>query len=283
LSIQKTEALIGDQLELTLQINTPSGTTWVNTEAVPADTVAAIDVVRTGEAQQSNSGSYTQFLKTWTIAVFDTGLIRIPPMPVVLQNALGTDTQYTNDIPLMISGVADSLGLAPIKPIIREPAKLSDYLVYVVIGGVLLLLVILAVIYRRRRPKKKEIIEIRDEKPPYVIALEELDALEREKLWQQGLIKEYHSRMNHIMRTYLERRYGIPALESTSSEIMGQLRKNDLSEDLLQQVREVMEVEDLIKFAKAEPPIDIHAQYLEFARSLILRTKDEFQKTEVNG
>jgi len=283
LSIQKTQALIGDQLELTLQINTPSSSQWANPDVVPADTVDVIEVVATGDVRQSVDGDYTQYLKTWTIAVFDTGVIRVPPMPIILQNALGSDTQYTNDIPLIISGVADSLGLAPIKPIIREPAKFSDYLVYII--GVLAfgLLIILAILYRRRKPKVKEVIEIRDEKPAHTIALEQLDALEREKLWQQGLIKEYHSRMNHIMRTYLEQRYRIPALESTSTEIMKDLREMELRDDLLQQIREVMEVEDLIKFAKAEPPVDIHAQYLDFARSLILQTKVDSQIPSVNA
>ncbi|HLF64793.1 MAG TPA: hypothetical protein VI603_13610 [Saprospiraceae bacterium] len=277
LSIERTQALIGDQLVLTLQINTPSGTEWVNADVMPADTVAAVEVASIGEVQQTTTGSYTQFLKTWTIAVFDTGLIRVPAMPVILQSSLGMDTQYTNDIPLLIAGVTDSLGLAPIKPIQREPAKLSDYLAYIVVAIVLCVLAIFAVMYRRRKPKQKNVIEIRDEKPAHVLALEQLDALEREKLWQQGLIKEYHSRMNYIMRTYLERRYRIPALESTSGEIMSHLRQINLSEDLEKQIQEVMTVEDLIKFAKAEPPVDIHAQYLQFARSLILQTKIDAQ------
>jgi hypothetical protein len=255
----------------------------VNPDVVPADTVSAIEVVKTGNVQQAGAGSYVRYMKTWTIAVFDTGLVRIPPLQVVLQSSLGTDTQYTNDIPLLISGITDSLGLAPIKPIIREPAKFSDYLSYILIAVGLAVLIFLAIWYRRRKPKEQAVIEIRDEKPAHVIALDQLDALEREKLWQQGLIKEYHSRMNYIMREYLERRYHIPALESTSGEIMEHLRQSALPENLLRQIREVMTVEDLIKFAKAEPPIDIHAQYLEFARSLILQTKYEPQTTTTNA
>jgi hypothetical protein len=57
------------------------------------------------------------------------------------------------------------------------------------------------------------------------------------------------------------------------------LRSGHLSEEMLQSVREVMEAEDLIKFAKAEPSVDVHAQYLDFARSLILQTKIDSQST----
>jgi hypothetical protein len=277
LSIERTEALIGDQLELSLQINTPTGTKWVNPDVVPADTVDAIDVVRVGALEETHQGGYTRILQKWTIAVFDTGLVRIPPLPVVLQNGPSTDTQYTNDIPLLISGVMDSLGLAPIKPIIREPSNFSDYLPYVL--GVVGLILLIALVYwwSKRKPRQIEVVEIREQKPAHQIALEQLDALEAEKLWQQGQIKEYHSQLHHILREYLERRFEIRALESTTGEILAQLRSGHLSDELLRRVREVMEAEDLIKFAKAEPPVDVHAQYLDFARSLILQTKFEPQ------
>jgi hypothetical protein len=277
LSIERTEALIGDQLELSLQINTPTGTKWVNPDVVPADTVDAIDVVRVGALEETHQGGYTRILQKWTIAVFDTGLVRIPPLPVVLQNGPSTDTQYTNDIPLLISGVMDSLGLAPIKPIIREPSNFSDYLPYVL--GVVGLILLIALVYwwSKRKPRQIEVVEIREQKPAHQIALEQLDALEAEKLWQQGQIKEYHSQLHHILREYLERRFEIRALESTTGEILAQLRSGHLSDEMLRRVREVMEAEDLIKFAKAEPPVDVHAQYLDFARSLILQTKFEPQ------
>jgi hypothetical protein len=216
------------------------------------------------------------------IAVFDTGIVRIPPMPVVLQNSIGFDTQYTNDIPLLITGVADSLGLAPIKPIIPEPAKFSDYLPYLIAAALIGILIVLGIIYRRRKPKAQEVVEVRDVKSAHVIAFEKLDLLESEKLWQKGHIKEYHSRMNHIMREYLDERFQIRTLESTSSEIMAQLRSIDLPEKLLGEISDVMEVEDLIKFAKAEPPAEIHAEYLEFARALIRQTKIDTQISEAN-
>jgi hypothetical protein len=277
LSIERTEALIGDQLELSLQINTPTGTKWVNPDVVPADTVDAIDVVRVGALEETHQGGYTRILQKWTIAVFDTGLVRIPPLPVVLQNGPSTDTQYTNDIPLLISGVMDSLGLAPIKPIIREPSNFSDYLPYVL--GVVGLILLIALVYwwSKRKPRQIEVVEIREQKPAHQIALEQLDALEAEKLWQQGQIKEYHSQLHHILREYLERRFEIRALESTTGEILAQLRSGHLSDELLRRVREVMEAEDLIKFAKAEPPVDVPAQYLDIARSLILQTNFEPQ------
>lgn len=273
ITVDKTKALIGDEIALTLQINAPEGSTWENQDVEPADTVAAIDVLRTGDTQEKKGGGYTQYLKSWTISAYDTGIVRIPPVPVILSGPQGIDTQFTNDIPLMISGVVDSLGFAPIKPIVREPAKFSDYLPYILGVVGLILLILVAIWIRRRKPKDHEIVEIRDEKPAHVIALEQLDALEREKLWQQGLVKEYHSRLSLIVRAYLERRYGIRAVESTTGEILTQLRSHALPEGMLDEVRDVMQAEDLIKFAKAEPPVDIHAQYLEFARTLILHTR----------
>ena len=116
-------------------------------------------------------------------------------------------------------------------------------------------------------------MEIRDERPPHVLAIERLDALDRQQLWQQGQIKAFHSELSHIVREYLERRFGIQALESTSSEIIAQLRRMAISGDLLEETARMMEVEDLVKFAKAQPPVEVHATHLTFVREFVDKTK----------
>lgn len=270
LSASTTRALIGDHLELYLEIPASEGTEWVNSTVTPGDTVEAIEVVETFPPERTTGTGITG---KWKIAVFDTGYVYVPPVPVVLRRGSITDTMFSNDIPLYIEGVVDSLGFAPIKPIIYEPVQFSDYLPYIAIAGGLLLLVVLAVYWYRRPKKAVEVVEIRDEKPPHVIAFERLNTLENAKLWEKGLIREYHSELNHIVREYLEGRYGIRALESTTGEIVAQLRSLDLSEELQQETARMLQLEDLVKFAKATPPVDVHAKHLEFVRSFVRQTR----------
>ena len=44
--------------------------------------------------------------------------------------------------------------------------------------------------------------------PLHKLALQKLDQLAREELWQKGFIKDYHSRITDIIREYFEKQFG---------------------------------------------------------------------------
>lgn len=68
----------------------------------------------------------------------------------------------------------------------------------------------------------------RAEKPllPHELALQKLVALQQQKLWQKGDVKPYQSELTFIIREYLENRFNIQALESTTDEIVQNLPKS---------------------------------------------------------
>jgi hypothetical protein len=277
LSVSSTSALIGDKLTLTIQVPAIAGSDWINSDVIPADTVDVIQMLAQSDVRTRPEDNAS--IKQWTIAVYDTGFVRVPRVPVVMRSSRGNDTSWTNDIPLRIAGVVDSTGLAPIKPIDYEPVKFSDYIPYF-IGLVVLIALILGGIWWHRRPKaEQEILIVEEVIPAHLIALEKLSALEEQKLWQEGKIKEYHLQLSHILRTYLEERYGVAALESTTSEVRHMLRPL-LSTAHFEDMMPMMEIEDLIKFAKAQPPLEVHGQHLTFVRQFVLNTKEETEKIE---
>lgn len=276
LSVNRTSGLIGDQILLTLEVANLPGREWVNQNVIPADTVAEIQMLQTSEIQ--NSAAKNAILKQWTIAVYDTGIIRIPRVPIIRKSASGFDTSYTLDIPLQIHGVADSTGMAPIKSIVYEPVNFSDYLPYIIALVVIILLVLFAIWWKRRPKKEEEIIE-EEKKAAHEIALEELILLKSEELWQAGKVKEYHMKLSHILRAYLEERYAVAALESTTSEVRKFL-KPLLSPMHFDDMMRMMEIEDLIKFAKAQPPMEVHDQHFDFVREFVLNTQQIIEKEE---
>lgn len=267
LTVSTTEALIGDPLTLNVEFPLPGGTKWANEDVIPADTVPAIQVLRAGEMAQK--GQSVQ--KSWEIAVYDTGYVRIPSMMIVLQQGPAMDTFFSNDVPLRISGVTDSTGMAPIKTIIYEPVAFEDYLPYIL--GVLGLLVLGGAAYWWSKRPRVEVVEedVVVERPAHELALEELENLKAQNLWQQGNVKEYHSKLNIILRRYLERRYRIATLESTTREVSTML-KPILSEQQYGDMMQMLQLEDLIKFAKAQPPEDIHERYFDFVRQFVQNT-----------
>lgn len=280
LKVDRSDVLIGDKFKLMLEVPDRNGKQWSNANVVPADSVLSVQVL--SEAAISSMANGRGSVAEWQVAIYDTGMIRIPPVQVIYGSGLDSDTFYTNDVPVLVQGVADSTGLAPLKPIRREPAKFSDYLPYI-LGLVGLVAFILFIRWWRNRPKKEanEPIIIEDVRPPHEVALAKLADLESRELWQKGMIADYHSILSRILREYLEERYRVAALESTTSEVRN-LLKPHLTSEQFEDMMKMMQLEDLIKFAKAEPPTEVHAQHLDFTRQFILNTKVELEKEDAD-
>ncbi|HEY9122754.1 MAG TPA: hypothetical protein VIO15_00335, partial [Bacteroidales bacterium] len=70
----------------------------------------------------------------------------------------------------------------------------------------------------------------------------------------RGFIKEYYSGITDAVRTYIEARFEVPAMESTSEEIISRLKTIDVIEkSLITKLTEMFSLADLVKFAKMEP------------------------------
>ncbi|WP_235921983.1 hypothetical protein [Flavobacterium phycosphaerae] len=86
-----------------------------------------------------------------------------------------------------------------------------------------------------------------------------LQQLERKELWQKGEIKNYYSELTDIARNYIEEEIHIPAMESTTSELIEGLRKAakqqklKLSNETVANLEKVLMQADLVKFAKVKP------------------------------
>lgn len=90
--------------------------------------------------------------------------------------------------------------------------------------------------------------------PAHVRALEALALIQREKLVEKGLYKEYYIRVSDVLRHYMEDQFHLRAPERTTEEFLAEIQHNavlGLQEQLL--LRAFLRHCDLVKFAKAEP------------------------------
>jgi len=109
--------------------------------------------------------------------------------------------------------------------------------------------------------------------PAYVVALDALKALEGKQLWQQSQTKEYYSELTHILREYLEGRFDVQALEMTTRQITTQLgKRNDFDKVRAKELGNLLQLSDLVKFAKARPAEELHTEGLERVRSFVRET-----------
>ncbi len=218
------------------------------------------------------------------IKIWDFGQFYIMPIRIVNKNSK-IDTIYPEN-PDLYPEISVFAGLnprdtipqiAPIKDILTEKKTWEDYM-FIIISTIVLILIILMLIFLPKifinkkspvQPPKK----IKKSPPAHIIALEKLNKLKAEKLWKQGEIKEFQSQLTYILREYLENRYKIQALEQTSGEIVHSLQKINLDNKDIEIIQNILQIADMVKFAKAKPGEDINETFLNETIDFVQRTK----------
>lgn len=261
---------IGEWILLHVQAELPSGVKLLGhavKDSAGAFEVLKIDTVGRGLDQQRWSWIFR-------LTTFDTGRVFVPPLPFVYETTSDTLPRiaYTNPVFLSIVGVEiDPQGdIRDIKPPLDAPWRFEDVLPYL-IALVILIVAALAYLYYRRWRKRREepAAPLKPAIPPAHAALMALRILEEKHLWQQGRIKEYYSEVTEIVRRFLEDQFGILALESTSDEILQQLKSLPPAEPMLKQFRSFFTTADLVKFAKYQPTLAEHEEELRWAYEIV--------------
>lgn len=280
-TLDTTSILIGDQVKLQLSAQFPIGMSVSPPDLSVLDSSSTIEILDGTKWDTVRKSPDILCQQSLTLTVFDSGAFYIPAIPFQYQEKIKKGTVNTNRLLIEVGTIeADSTALAPIKPIIQEPLKFEDFLPFII--GLLSLFILIGLgywIYKKRKaktlPPPPEIIL-----PAHEIALKQLTELKAEKLWQQGEVKEYQSRLTHIVRAYIENRYDVQALESTTDEIIQQIKPLDVEEHFKTQLREMLQMADLVKFAKAKPPVDVHQRLMDEAEDFVIKTQKKIVTTE---
>lgn len=248
---------------------------------VLADTISSkVQIVAMGKTDtltDKNNPGIKTISRPYTITSFDAGVHMIPPYTFVSKEG----NLSTQAIPLEVTAVKVDTTKAIYD--IKEPLAVSysfmDWLrdnwklvLFSTLGILLLAGLIWYVISKRKnRPVKVELPK--PLVPFHTIALDQLNALKNEKLWEQGQVKAYHSKLTDIIREYLEKRYEINALEQTSEEIFSGLKHLDIKEQDMNKLRQMLLLADLVKFAKARPLNSDNEKSMENAIGFVMNTK----------
>ena len=113
-------------------------------------------------------------------------------------------------------------------------------------------------------------------KPAHEEALEALEMLLNKRLVEKGRMRKFCFEISMIFRRYMQARFGIPALDLTTEEIIPRVEENGILEDDIRQiVREFLVDTDMVKFAKYMPSMEEMETILRYARTFIERTRVE--------
>lgn len=248
--------LIGDQVDFKIRLQIPEEEPfrWPQLndtlpEKIEIVNKSSIDTMLTGDG-------YMNVEQTLKLTVFDSGYYVIKPLEFYygddLSQSVSTEPYLLNVFTIEV----DTTGtIKPIKGPIAAPVTFMEVLPWALLIIALVALTAL-IFYYFKRTKKKEPVPFRRPKPklpPHQIALDELEKLKNEKLWQQDRVKEYHSRLTDILRQYIEATYNIAAMEMTTWEIIHAFAGAKIGHTNLEKLRRIMELADFVKFAKLKP------------------------------
>lgn len=270
----KTSYEVGDYIQYSIEIYSKQD--LVVFKPALAELVKDIDVISSEEPIVEDKNGSKKILYRFIVSKYDSADVIIPSIPVSYQ--IGTDTTsfqvFTNPIEFAVRTVpvVTAAEIKDVKPPILIPLPLWLMLLI----GVLVLTAILLGWYFYRKNQKKKLLQTKKKRayiiPPHVKALSDLHELGEKKLWQQGLVKEYHSNITEIIRRYFEDRFHILALESTTTEIMQQLTRVVLPENIYQTVNDFLTNADLVKFAKYKPLPKVNEEMMSQAIDIVENT-----------
>jgi hypothetical protein len=163
--------------------------------------------------------------------------------------------------------------LQDIKSLIEVERSWIHYWPYA-LAAILFILLIYYFVKKQRRKLVKPQLKSPQLIPCHVLALKELEALQKKDLLVQDSVREYYFELSEIFRKYLGARYLFPALDRTRQEIYSCLKKNvEIDNHLKIETEFILEQTDRVKFAKVAPSIhesdEIMKSVTEFVKSTI--------------
>jgi hypothetical protein len=82
-------------------------------------------------------------------------------------------------------------------------------------------------------------------------------------------VAHHYEQVVDALREYLEVAEGVPARERTTEEVVWALPPHLSADGMREQLRELLDEADLVKFARLAPPVETAGNFLERSRVLL--------------
>jgi hypothetical protein len=252
-SIDTIKNKIGAEFKLSLKtsVDTSAKVVFPNLK-----NIGALEVIMSYPIDTIRQDGRYELIKKYGLTQFDSGKYKIPSVKILINNKpFLSDSLLVEVANVQVDTLQQKM--YDIKDIVPVENQLGDWWKYLLILIFIIGIGTLVYWYLRKYQKKK--IEEEIFKTPIEKATTLLQTLEKKELWQKGEIKAYYSELTDITRNYIEEAIEIPAMESTTSELIQGLRaasvkkKMTLSQETIENLERVLKQADLVKFAKSKP------------------------------
>ena len=191
-----------------------------------------------------------------------------------LQCLVGQDTLVFNH--QMMQVTEPSIDLETFQPHDIHPqarfpytlAELFPWIYGIAMGGMILAALILWLVTRSRKEQEEK----KNAEPAHIRALRELEKFRGSRQWKPDQQKAFYSGVTDVLREYIASRYEVGAMEMTTAEIFEGLKGSDIPEDLYQEMKDLFERADFVKFAKFTASDEDNAQVVPQAVRFVTTT-----------
>ncbi|MBR5001998.1 MAG: DUF4381 family protein [Bacteroidaceae bacterium] len=275
---------MGEQTLIHLSLTQDAGVTvippQIESPGVLTEGVEVVDLSQPDTTRLNNNR--LQIKQEVLVTSFDSGFYYIPPFKYVIEeDTFATESLSLKIVPVDVPEEATAADVKDIKNVVAPPFVLWDFVpAWLLILIVAVVLIAVAVYFVARYYKQRKVeAAIPPEKriPPYELAMQELKQLRESKLWQQGQEKQYYTRLVDILREYIDSRFGINAMEMTSSQILAALQRNKDTKEVNKYLNEILSMADFVKFAKMRPMPDDNERVMHRAVDFVELTRPQSQ------
>ncbi len=247
--ITKDRIEIGEQFAYELRVEMPKNSVFIWPDP-KADTINEFEILFRSTIDTVTKKSVWALSQTWTLTSFDSGYFVIPPQALIW----GTDTFTTDPVLIQVDlpEVLEDVPIYEIKDIQKAPFNWLPLLWWSM--GLLLAAasIYLLVKYLKKKPVAIPIQKQAPEKPAEEEALQALRRLRKDALWQEERFKEHYDALTNVLKLYIKRRYGIPALEYTSDQLIAALKLKGLDTGFSTSFKTLLTASDMAKYAKGK-------------------------------
>lgn len=274
--------MIGDPISLEIKVSVNVSSSQI-VPMINENSIGTFRIIDKLGVDTLFSGGRTVYNFKYQITNFEDSLQFFPPQKIVINS----DTFFTikQDIMVSMPNVDSLKDVLPIKPIVQIPLSKEELANYLFMSVFLMLLVLLMFWVYIKYIKKEALFDKNDRvEPPHVVALTQLKKIENDTLWQRGYVKEYYDSISDTIRLYIEKRFGIKALELTTPQIIQNVQHLGLEEAIFQSLKNMLDLSDLAKFAKENPSSENNKKCLEEAYRFVQSTQSiQDSNKEINA
>lgn len=270
LSAPDAQFTVGDPIQLTLAVTHPAGYQVIQPTLAEIWGDLTVAGLLPATTVVNDDGSETT---TWQIdaRLFQAGAFSTPALEVSVTDGQG-GLQKVLAAPAAMSIVSvlqeGDTELRDIKPqaVLPLPAAWPW-----IAAGLAALAVLAAIVWQTRRRQKLAV----DNRQAHEIALDGLRIVEGLRLPEQGRFKEHYTLVSDTVRVYVERRFGVPALERTTGEIHPDLARTAMTPEVTALLVAFLQESDLVKFSQWTPDLASAHQLLAHGRMIVEATQPE--------